>query len=301
MRRLRLSPRDFGVPLSNTFTISFGDVKPKNEMLHIDDSLGYEVVGATKIPIISRNPIQAQDHRKRREKLNQNFISLSSLIPTLNKMDKASVLEDAPIYIKELQDRVKELEGLSNKEKECSRLCITCVGFISLDRMLNQQQQGCWRVMEVEQSNHSLNFHKPSKEQSIGFVTALQGFSVMPLHIYKCCDQHILKGQLEQWESFHICGPVKSGKHVPDPTTGAFKGFGVLHALRLLSKLSIDGQELMLNFDNANKEYLKSYVEKKKENLKNTEGSFLFDLNTFSIIYKGKMVIHFLKYVVLGK
>nr|KAJ0220754.1 hypothetical protein LSAT_V11C200085320 [Lactuca sativa] len=28
----------------------------------IDDSLGYEAVGATKIPIISRNPIQAQDH-----------------------------------------------------------------------------------------------------------------------------------------------------------------------------------------------------------------------------------------------
>lgn len=78
-----------------------------------------------------------------------------------------------------------------------------------------------------------------------------------------------------------LCGPVKSWKRVPDPTTGALKGFGfcefgnvegVLRALRLLSKLSIDGQELMLNFDNATKEYLKSYVEKKKENLKNSEG-----------------------------
>lgn len=77
-----------------------------------------------------------------------------------------------------------------------------------------------------------------------------------------------------------LCGPVKSWKRVPDPTTGALKGFGfcefgsvegVLRALRLLSKLSIDGQELMLNFDNATKEYLKSYVEKKKENLKNKE------------------------------
>ncbi|KAI3497703.1 hypothetical protein L1887_33194 [Cichorium endivia] len=79
---------------------------------------------------------------------------------------------------------------------------------------------------------------------------------------------------------FQLCGPVKSWKRVPDPTTGALKGFGfcefgnvegVLRALRLLSKLSIDGQELMLNFDNATKEYLKSYVEKKKENLKNKE------------------------------
>ncbi|KAI3744607.1 hypothetical protein L1987_57693 [Smallanthus sonchifolius] len=74
-----------------------------------------------------------------------------------------------------------------------------------------------------------------------------------------------------------LCGPVKSWKRVPDPTTGALKGFGfcefesvegVLRALRLLSKLSIDGQELMLNFDKATKEYLKRFVEKKKENLK---------------------------------
>ncbi|CAH1413223.1 unnamed protein product [Lactuca virosa] len=64
-------------------------------MLQIDDSLGYEAVGATKIPIISRNPIQAQDH-----------------------MDKASVLEDASIYIKELQDWVKELEGLSGTKRK---------------------------------------------------------------------------------------------------------------------------------------------------------------------------------------
>nr|KAJ0217975.1 hypothetical protein LSAT_V11C300123800 [Lactuca sativa] len=128
MRRLRVSPRDFGVPLSNTFAISFGDVKPKNEMLPVDDSLGYEAVGATKIPIISRNPIQAQDHvlaeRKRKEKLNRNFISLSSLIPKLKKMDKASVLEDASIYIKEHQDRVKELEGLSGTKRKNVQDCV---------------------------------------------------------------------------------------------------------------------------------------------------------------------------------
>ncbi|KAL7616826.1 hypothetical protein Lser_V15G01632 [Lactuca serriola] len=55
--------------------------------------------------------------------------------------------------------------------------------------------------------------------------------------------------------SLFLCGPLKSWKHVPDPTTGALKGFGfcefrnvegVLRALRLLSKLSIGGQELMV-------------------------------------------------------
>ncbi|XP_076919567.1 RNA-binding motif protein 25-like isoform X2 [Bidens hawaiensis] len=79
-----------------------------------------------------------------------------------------------------------------------------------------------------------------------------------------------------------LCGPVKSWKRVPDPTTGALKGFGfcefesvegVLRALRLLSKLSIDGQELMLNFDKATKEYLKRFVEKKKEDSKKSKAT----------------------------
>ncbi|KAI3768220.1 hypothetical protein L2E82_18718 [Cichorium intybus] len=110
------------LPSSNTFTISFGDLKPKKEILQFQDSLGYEAAGAIKIPTIVRNPIQAQDHvlaeRKRREKLNQHFISLSALLPNLKKTDKASVLEDASNYIKELQVRVKELKELSGTKRK---------------------------------------------------------------------------------------------------------------------------------------------------------------------------------------
>ncbi|XP_020229616.1 transcription factor bHLH19 [Cajanus cajan] len=62
----------------------------------------------------TRNPIQAQDHviaeRKRREKLSQRFIALSAIVPGLKKMDKATVLEDAIKYVKQLQERVKTLE-----------------------------------------------------------------------------------------------------------------------------------------------------------------------------------------------
>ncbi|PKA67285.1 hypothetical protein AXF42_Ash004778 [Apostasia shenzhenica] len=71
-----------------------------------------------------------------------------------------------------------------------------------------------------------------------------------------------------------ICGPVKSWKRPQDPSDGKLKEFGfcefeaaegVLRALRLLSKLNIDGQELMLNINQATKEYLVRYVEKKTE------------------------------------
>ncbi|XP_024023897.1 RNA-binding protein 25 isoform X2 [Morus notabilis] len=82
-----------------------------------------------------------------------------------------------------------------------------------------------------------------------------------------------------------FCGPVKAWKRAQDPTDGTPRGFGfcefesaegVLRALRLLSKFSIDGQELVLNVNQATRDYLERYVEKKTENskkLKATEAS----------------------------
>ncbi|XP_042446773.1 RNA-binding protein 25-like isoform X2 [Zingiber officinale] len=71
-----------------------------------------------------------------------------------------------------------------------------------------------------------------------------------------------------------LCGPVKSWKRAQDPSDGTLKAFGfcefesaegVLRSLRLLSKLNIDGQELMLNINQATREYLERYVENKAE------------------------------------
>nr|XP_027097839.1 RNA-binding protein 25-like isoform X6 [Coffea arabica]XP_027097840.1 RNA-binding protein 25-like isoform X6 [Coffea arabica]XP_027097841.1 RNA-binding protein 25-like isoform X6 [Coffea arabica]XP_027097842.1 RNA-binding protein 25-like isoform X6 [Coffea arabica] len=75
-----------------------------------------------------------------------------------------------------------------------------------------------------------------------------------------------------------LCGPVKSWRRPQNPTDGTFKGFGfcefesaegVLRAIRLLSKLNIDGQELMLNYNQATRDYLDDFVRKKRESLKN--------------------------------
>ncbi|KAG6556371.1 hypothetical protein Mapa_002314 [Marchantia paleacea] len=74
-----------------------------------------------------------------------------------------------------------------------------------------------------------------------------------------------------------LCGVIKSWKRAQDPTTGSPKGFGfcefesaegVLRALRLLNKFSLEGQELVLNVNQATRDYLERYVSKKKESEK---------------------------------
>ncbi|XP_059065878.1 basic helix-loop-helix protein A isoform X2 [Cryptomeria japonica] len=55
--------------------------------------------------------------RRRREKLNEKFVTLRSLVPFVTKMDKASILADAIEYLQQLKRRVEELET-SNKQME---------------------------------------------------------------------------------------------------------------------------------------------------------------------------------------
>ncbi|XP_048532551.1 anthocyanin regulatory R-S protein-like [Triticum urartu] len=48
--------------------------------------------------------------RRRREKLNDMFLVLKSMVPSINKMDKASILAETITYLRELEQRVEELE-----------------------------------------------------------------------------------------------------------------------------------------------------------------------------------------------
>ncbi|XP_056696917.1 transcription factor bHLH18-like isoform X2 [Spinacia oleracea] len=64
-----------------------------------------------------RQPRQVQDHimaeRKRRELLGQLFISLSTIIPGLKKIDKTTVLGEAIKHMRQLQEKVNVLEEIA--------------------------------------------------------------------------------------------------------------------------------------------------------------------------------------------
>ncbi|XP_024987228.1 transcription factor MYC2-like [Cynara cardunculus var. scolymus] len=55
------------------------------------------------------NHVEAE--RQRREKLNQRFYALRSVVPNVSRMDKASLLADAVCYINELKAKVEYLES----------------------------------------------------------------------------------------------------------------------------------------------------------------------------------------------
>ena len=79
-------------------------------------------------------------------------------------------------------------------------------------------------------------------------------------------DDSVIRALLE------ACGPMKSWKRVQDPETQQPKGFGfceyeeadgVLKALQLLNKLSLDGQELLLKWNTATEKYIEELQARK--------------------------------------
>ena len=57
-------------------------------------------------PVLSH--VEAE--RQRRDKLNRRFCDLRAAVPTVSKMDRASLLADATAYIAELRARAERLE-----------------------------------------------------------------------------------------------------------------------------------------------------------------------------------------------
>ncbi|TVU09485.1 hypothetical protein EJB05_42961, partial [Eragrostis curvula] len=66
-----------------------------------------------------RAPLNAQEHvmaeRKRREKMQQLFVALATIVPDLTKTDKISILGTTVEYVKKLEEKVKTLEEQNTK------------------------------------------------------------------------------------------------------------------------------------------------------------------------------------------
>eukprot|EP00249_Psilotum_nudum_P020295 c27640_g1_i2 orf=1102-2988(+) len=82
----------------DVFTLSFDERKPRKR--------GRKPANGREEPL---NHVEAE--RQRREKLNQRFYALRSVVPNISKMDKASLLGDAISYIQELHSKIQSLEA----------------------------------------------------------------------------------------------------------------------------------------------------------------------------------------------
>ncbi|KAL9231018.1 hypothetical protein vseg_006293 [Gypsophila vaccaria] len=93
----------FEVPLMHSAHL----VEPKEGTVRKDESCKQE--------ILNTNHVLAE--RRRREKVNERFSTLRSLIPSISKADKISILDDTIAYLKELERRVEELEACQESPK----------------------------------------------------------------------------------------------------------------------------------------------------------------------------------------
>ncbi|KAF3561269.1 hypothetical protein DY000_02014938 [Brassica cretica] len=81
-----------------------------------------------KVPFVHDNtknkrlPREELNHvvakRRRREKLNERFITLRSLVPFVTKMDKVSILGDTIEYVNHLSKRIHELESTHHEPNQ---------------------------------------------------------------------------------------------------------------------------------------------------------------------------------------
>ncbi|XP_055805559.1 transcription factor bHLH18-like [Solanum dulcamara] len=108
-------------------TISFSNIN--------NNTIGTQFGGNTR-----RTGEQAHEHllaeRSRRRKIAKLFVSLASLLPDLNKMDKTSILEGAANLIRQLGERAKEDDHQSSIDMMMKSTLLPEVEVKSLEKEL---------------------------------------------------------------------------------------------------------------------------------------------------------------------
>ncbi|CAI9288635.1 unnamed protein product [Lactuca saligna] len=78
------------------------------------ESVASRIRKTTSHEELSANHVLAE--RRRREKLNERFMVLRSLVPLVTKMDKASILGDTIEYVKQLRKKIQDLEARDHRQ-----------------------------------------------------------------------------------------------------------------------------------------------------------------------------------------
>ncbi|KAJ7977421.1 Basic helix-loop-helix transcription factor [Quillaja saponaria] len=99
---------------------------------------------------LSANHVLAE--RRRREKLNERFIILRSLVPFVTKMDKASILGDTIEYVKQLRKKIQDLET-RNRQMELGHQRSGSLGELQRSSSTKEQRSG---VTVVESDKRKL-------------------------------------------------------------------------------------------------------------------------------------------------
>ncbi|RDX84904.1 Basic helix-loop-helix protein A, partial [Mucuna pruriens] len=101
------------------FQVTVADVTSQWLLKYILFSVPYLHANRHKgkgVPPYETSHVMAE--RRRREKLNERFLVLRSMVPFVTRMDKASILGDTIEYIKQLREKIESLEACEHHERK---------------------------------------------------------------------------------------------------------------------------------------------------------------------------------------
>ncbi|KAJ1269482.1 hypothetical protein BS78_07G215300 [Paspalum vaginatum] len=127
--------------------------------------------------------------RQRRDKLNRRFCELRAAVPTVSRMDKASLLADAAAYIAELRDRVKQLET-DVKHQQASAAAAAALTSVAAGthccHSLNLDLEETLEVRMVGRDAAALRLSTAARHASAHLMVALRSLDLPAQHASVC-------------------------------------------------------------------------------------------------------------------